>query len=584
MNTTSDDTFAAAAAYANLGWRVLPTYGLAADGKTCTCRSGENCGTPGKHPKEWAWQESATTDEDKIEEWFVGTNSNVSVALGEESNVVDIEWDGPEGKETAEKFGVVRAETPTYQSHRSEHRIFRYDPRLPQQAVIKVGGLEVRIGGGSRGAQSVFPPSLHASGVRYRWKYGYSPDDVDVAEIPPAFMQEILRVGNREEAREPATAYLHKDIGDGERHNVMCRLIAGVLIKMLDPHDPREQQDTLAVCRSINLTQCKPPLEDAEVESIWRGELRWAIKVRSIGGGPEFLKEKLESHISGNEADQEDASARDDMNFTLSGLEYRDGEWWPGQWRLKVVHSDPVSYVLTVPSFSANGEDRFIDVVLNAEQYRSASKVAHAVLEATHTVILDEIPETWATIWAGRAGKRGQPAIRGLKAKLMDGARSEESSAEAMRFARVAEWFLGAITTVPAPKAGDDPGAPSPSGHPSWVQGPDGEWELWFGWQTAWEAADRGRRKILEGDQSGLKRRVLAITGEEDFPTGRHTGDGGVRRRYIRWTDKHIRALERLAAGDTPAVTTSPAILPPAELRRGIAEAPAGGDLELVRE
>lgn len=575
MNCSSEDIFKAAASYAALGWRVLPTYGLLADGKTCACKSGVNCGTPGKHPRLWAWQESATDDEDKIEEWFSGrTDNNVSVALGPGSGFIDIEWDDEAGRRTAEEYRLTESETPTYQSHRSEHRLYKYDPRLPQQAVVKVGGLEVRIGGGSRGAQSVFPPSLHASGVRYRWKYGMSPDDVELAEIPPGFLQQILRASNREEVREPASAYLHKPIGEGDRHNTMCRLIAGQLITMLDPHDPREQKDSLAVCRALNLSQCKPPLDDAEVESIWRGELRWAIKVRSLGGGPEFLKERLVAHTSGEEGEEEEAAPAENSNFTLSGLDYRDDQWWPGQWRLKVIHSDPVSYVLTIPSFSTadrafgiTGEEaaargRFVDVVLDAEQYRSASKVAHAVLEATHTVILDEIPETWAAIWCGRAGRKGKPAVRGLKAKLMDSARSQESTAEAMRFARVAEWFLGAITTVPAPKAGDDPGMPSPSGHPAWVQGPDDEWELWFGWQTAWEAADRGRRKILEGDQSGLKRRILAITGEEEFPTARHTGDGGVRRRYIRWTDRHIRALERLAAGDAPAVTSSPIGLP----------------------
>ena len=47
---------------------------------------------------------------------------------------------------------------------------------------------------------------------------------------------------------------------------------------------------------------------------------------------------------------------------------------------------------------------------------------------------------------------------------------------------------------------------------------------------------------------------MLAITKEDDFQTGRHVTDGGVRKRFIRWTEKHIRALERLAAGDVPTV------------------------------
>jgi hypothetical protein len=552
-----DNMFKMAAGYASKGWRVLPIFGLKEDGKTCRCKAAHECGTPGKHPRDWGWPETASTDEDRIFDWFYESpeSPNVGVALGETSGIIDIEWDDAEGAATAEKLGITKIDTPTYQSHRSEHRLFQFDKRLPQQAVIKIGGLEIRIGGGGRGAQSVFPPSLHASGVSYRWKYDQSPDDVDVAEIPANLMQMIVNNNGTTTAQEPARNYLHKEIKSGDRHTTMCRLIAGNLVRMLDPHDPREQQDALAVARSLNMTQCKPPLEQSEVESIWRGQLRWAIKVRSMGGGPEFLREKLDQHLSGEDEEAEaEANAGFTGSFTLSGLEFRNDEWWPGQWMLKVIHSDPVSYVLTLPAYGSGQNQTFVDVVLNAEQYRSASMVAQAVLEATHTVILDEIPEEWAVIWSGRGARKTSPAVRGLKAKLMDVARRQEAAAEALRYARVAEWFLGAITTVPAPRPGDDSGEPSAGGFPTWVKQEDGEWELWFGWSTVWEQADRGRRRILEGDQADLKRRVLAITKEDDFQTGRHVTDGGVRKRFIRWTEKHIRALERLAAGDVPTV------------------------------
>jgi hypothetical protein len=42
----------------------------------------------------------------------------------------------------------------------------------------------------------------------------------------------------------------------------------------------------------------------------------------------------------------------------------------------------------------------------------------------------------------------------------------------------------------------------------------------------------------------------MAITGESKLPSGRHTSEGGVNRRYIRFHDKHIRALEKLASGE----------------------------------
>jgi hypothetical protein len=62
---------------------------------------------------------------------------------------------------------------------------------------------------------------------------------------------------------------------------------------------------------------------------------------------------------------------------------------------------------------------------------------------------------------------------------------------------------------------------------------------------------DRGRRKLEDGDRLDLKKRLLGITGEARLPYGRHTAEGGSKRRYIRFTDKHLQALEQLASGET---------------------------------
>lgn len=567
-----EDLFKAAALYASKGWRSLPIHTLRVDGKTCTCMYGTACGTPGKHPVHPKWQRIATTDEDTLAEWFDGTtNANIGVALGKESGIVDIEWDDEAGKETAEKLGLHLVETPTYISSRSEHRIFRFDDRLPEQAVIKIAGLEIRIGGGGRGAQSVFPPSLHASGIRYRWKYGFSPDEVDVAEIPPQLMQAIMKAtSGRDEAKPPASEILHKKADAGSRHLTMVRYIASKCVKMLDPHDPREQQETLIESRAINMTQCVPPLPDHEIENIWRGQLRWAIKVRSEGGGPDFLRQKLEERIeAGGEDDEAVSDDKVDCPFTLNGLEFREGEWFPGQWRLKVMHNDPVAFVLSIPVWSRDdGRTKMVDVTMDAETYRSAANVACAVLEATHTVILDAIPEEWSAIWNGSAARTrgplaGQPARRGLKAKLMDEAVQEEATAENLRYAAVAGWMLDTLSLVPEPgEEEEEDGEPDPSGRPVWVRSKDGLWELWFGWQRLWEDISRPGRRLEDGEKLKMKRLILSVCGEPEFTTGRYTGDGGASRRYIRFTGRHLRALERIAAGEVPDGYRRPSEVP----------------------
>lgn len=546
--------FRAAAEYASRGWRTARIHGhKGRDG--CTCHHGNACGTPGKHPVDGAWQRVATTDEETLAEWFdEGAPWNIGVVLGEQSGIIDIEWDDDQGRSTAIKYGLTSIETPTYISHRSEHRLFKFDSRLPAQAVIKHEGLEIRIGGGSRGAQSVFPPSMHASGVRYRWKTGFAPDDVDVAPVPDNLMRAIVSGASTAIAKTPATDILHTGAGEGGRHIAMVRYAAREAIKMLDPHDPREQQDTLATVLAVNNQTCNPPLPRHEIEGIWQGQLRWAIKQRAAGGGPEHLKEALRHHDENGctvEADETEVSP--DTAYALSGLEWREGEWWPGKWRLKVVHSDPVQFVLYVPE----GVSRTVAVTIDAETYMSANKVATAVLEATHTVILNGVPEEWNRIWGGSSAKpkAKQPAVRGLKAKLMDVATHEDATAEAMRCSVLAGWLLDVLGIMPEPAADDDDegAGPDPGGRPTWVKNrATDSWELWYSWSRAWEDVERRGRRMEDGERLKMRRLILEHTGQKEFSVGRHKSDTGATRRYIRFTSKDLRALEEIASGWTP--------------------------------
>ena len=103
------------------------------------------------------------------------------------------------------------------------------------------------------------------------------------------------------------------------------------------------------------------------------------------------------------------------------------------------------------------------------------------------------------------------------------------------------------------PKPDDDdeePGSPDVSGMPSWVRGKDGIWELWFGWSKAWEMVDRGRRKLEDGDMQKIKKMILSGAGQKALPASRGPGEGGRSRRFVRFTNDHLRVLERLAAGE----------------------------------
>jgi hypothetical protein len=142
-----------------------------------------------KRPVGTAWQHRSTTNPADVARWLAA-GDNVGLLLGPESGVVDVEYDDDAGRDQLSDFGVLDLPTPTWRSSRGEHRLFRWEPWMPQTAVLKTGWLELRLGG--RAAQSVLPPSRHPDGVAYEWIT--SPADVEIAGSPAQLMeQEMFR-------------------------------------------------------------------------------------------------------------------------------------------------------------------------------------------------------------------------------------------------------------------------------------------------------------------------------------------------------------------------------------------------------
>lgn len=123
-----------------------------------------------KRPVGMGWPQLATSDEATIAGWL--RRGNIGICLGH-GNIIDIEYDDHAAyeafleMETANGTPLSEIETPSWNSARGMHRLFRIAGDLPPVATAKVRGVELRIGG--RAAQSVLPPSIHPSGYRYNW-------------------------------------------------------------------------------------------------------------------------------------------------------------------------------------------------------------------------------------------------------------------------------------------------------------------------------------------------------------------------------------------------------------------------------
>lgn len=547
-------------AYCQMGWKVLRCYGVR-EPSVCTCPKESDCGTPGKHPIGEQWDARATDDEDTIMSWFESPLPvNVGLLLGPRSGVIDIELDGPEAQAAWNSLDLGEIWTPTYKAGRGPHRLFRWDEKLPAVSIKKPMGIEMRIGNGGRAIHSVIPPSTHHTGARYEWVPGLSPEDVPLAPLPDRLRELLWNNAGGESGKRPARLAMHEDIKSGGRNETLHRFAVREAARCgPDLDDPLEQQDLMAKVRAINLVNCKPPLPDSEVVTIFRSAVDYIRKTRSAEITPEAavaMSERGEGGPATKSGKGHIETTDYVQTMTLEGLSYgplvpgsdSSPEWKPGDWRLTVVHSDPLEYRLHAPAWRKWTADGTGNVSLTVDQYRSACKVAASVLAATGVVMLDKEPKRWVRIWDGgykvtdvRDGSQRDRIATGLKAKLLENCDHEWPGASSQRYVIIAGWLYDRLSQAAQP---DDEDIPDPSGRAAWRQ--DGT--LWFSWSRVWEDIERQHR-INEGERLSMKRRLLARFGgtAKDFQHSEYRHLGGTRKSYVVWTQDQFAALEGMA-------------------------------------
>lgn len=177
----------AAVAYARLGWPVVPLHGW--DGKRCTCLDAE-CPSPAKHPRTRHGLKDASTDPATIGGWWKRwPASNVGLLTGVKFDVLDV--DGEEGDlalgEVARGAGVPEMVTtgPMASTGKGWHLLFL--PTGEGNRARLVDHVDWR---GTAG-YIVAPPSLHATGRRYRWLPGCGPGAP--LEAAPGWLLDLVR-------------------------------------------------------------------------------------------------------------------------------------------------------------------------------------------------------------------------------------------------------------------------------------------------------------------------------------------------------------------------------------------------------
>jgi hypothetical protein len=187
---------------------------------------------------------------------------NIGVVLGQ-CPWIDVETDTPEGEANLRAiFGSDLPRTPVWRSKRGEHRAFKRPPGLPNKAVVKVDGIEFRIGGGKKGALSIVPPSVHPDGPRYEWLPGLSLHEVEPAELPGPVVERLRAPGQAKAKGTQDGAAADGDLPEPGRNDALFKLAC----KLYREGHPAE--DVQSMVLAVNLARCKPPLEAEEVREL----------------------------------------------------------------------------------------------------------------------------------------------------------------------------------------------------------------------------------------------------------------------------------------------------------------------------
>lgn len=295
MTVATDPLLASALDYAARGWPVLRVWPVTSAGG-CQCPKRGQCKSPGKHPVGEAWQKNATTDTNQVHRlWDERPDYNVGVTLGPGSGIIDVECDSEEAEQELAKYlGDDPPVVPTFMGNRGKHRLFKYRDGLPAKAVVWIkagavsddkaaGAIEVRIGNGGKGAQSVFPSSKHAKGTEYRWLV--HPDETEPGQLPESLVRALANSAPRNGKAPP----LASKITEPGRNDALCSL-AGSMRRR-----GASQEAIEAALQAENLLRCDPPLDADEVRKIARSVAQYPPAGVSGGKLPQENGDHLEA-------------------------------------------------------------------------------------------------------------------------------------------------------------------------------------------------------------------------------------------------------------------------------------------------
>jgi hypothetical protein len=204
----------------------------------------------GKKPLvEWKRYQSVKPTDEELQEWFgEHPERNIGIVTGAISGLVVVDLDSPEAIQFAEEqsFPVP----PIVETPRGYHLYFAYPGDRSVRNFQKrddLPGIDLRGDGG----YVVAPPSIHPSGVQYKWVEGSTLDDLPLAPLPEIFL-------TKSGTDKTPLKDLYSGVSEGERNTTLTRLAGSWA------HDGLTIDEMLEMAHTWN-TRNNPPLPEKEV-------------------------------------------------------------------------------------------------------------------------------------------------------------------------------------------------------------------------------------------------------------------------------------------------------------------------------
>jgi len=260
------DMLRSAKAYAAMGLAVFPLHSHDPE-RVCTCPKGPACHSPAKHPRTLSGLKEASTDPATLERWWtMWPDANVGVCTGGGFLVVDVDigHDGDASLASLEQnYGELPVTPEAVTGSGGLHIWLTVDGDTRNTASIIGPGIDTRGDGG----YVVAPPSVHASGQRYRWRDSLDPIHQTFSPAP-AWLLDLMTKPKNGNGNGTAPA-VGETIVERERNSTLASLAGSMRRRGMS------EDAILAALRTENAAKCRPPLDDDEVVAVARSIARY---------------------------------------------------------------------------------------------------------------------------------------------------------------------------------------------------------------------------------------------------------------------------------------------------------------------